>query len=78
MRNLHLTFDCMHCSQKLGEDFAKLCGLLRIYELYSKTIMIYRVSHLRNHARNHFNITPNDSLMTKKQLIIEAIKIRVM
>ena len=27
------TFDCMYCSQKLGEDFAKFCGLLRIYEL---------------------------------------------
>ena len=34
LQNLHLTFDCMYCSQKLGEDFAKFCGLLRIYELY--------------------------------------------
>ena len=34
LRNLHLTFDCMYSSQKQGEDFAKLCGLLRIYELY--------------------------------------------
>ena len=34
MQTLHLTFDCMYCSQKLGEDFAKFCGLLRIYELY--------------------------------------------
>ena len=25
----------MYCSQKLGEDFAKFCGLLRIYELYN-------------------------------------------
>ena len=24
----------MYCSQKLGGDFAKICGLLRIYELY--------------------------------------------
>ena len=31
--NLHLTFDWMYCSQKLGEDFAKFCGLLRLYEL---------------------------------------------
>ena len=23
LRNLHLTFDCMYCSQKLGEDFVK-------------------------------------------------------
>ena len=34
MRNLPLTFDCMYCSQKKGEDFARFCGLLRIYELY--------------------------------------------
>ena len=26
----------MYCSQKQGEDFAKFCGLLRIYELYLK------------------------------------------
>ena len=24
---------CTYCSQKLGEYFAKFCGLLRIYEL---------------------------------------------
>ena len=24
----------MYCSQKLVEDFAKFCGLLRLYELY--------------------------------------------
>ena len=34
LRNLHLTFDCMYCSQKLGEDVAKFCCLLRMYELY--------------------------------------------
>ena len=34
MRNLHLTFDYSTYNQMLGEDFAKLCGLLRIYELY--------------------------------------------
>ena len=37
LRNLHLTFDCMYCNQKLGEDFANFCGLLRIYELYVST-----------------------------------------
>ena len=31
--NLLLTVDCMYCGQKKGEDFAKFCGLLRIYEL---------------------------------------------
>ena len=34
LRNLHLTFDWHYIGQKLGEDFAKFCGLLRIYELY--------------------------------------------
>ena len=33
LRNLHLTFDYSTYSQKLGEDFAKFCGLLMIYEL---------------------------------------------
>ena len=33
LRNLPLTFDYSIYSQKLGEDFTKLCGLLRIYEL---------------------------------------------
>ena len=33
-QNLPLTFDHSTYSQKLGEDFAKVCGLLRIYELY--------------------------------------------
>ena len=41
LQNLPLTFDCMYCMQKLGEDFAKFCGLLRIDELY-------RSSTLRN------------------------------
>ena len=26
----------MYCSQKLGEDFTKLCGLLRIYRVSHK------------------------------------------
>ena len=33
LRNLPLTFDYSTYGQKLGEDFAKFCGLLRIYEL---------------------------------------------
>ena len=33
LRNLPLTFDYSTYSQKLGEDFAKFCVLLRIYEL---------------------------------------------
>ena len=34
LQNLHLTFVICSASQKQGEDFAKFCGLLRIYELY--------------------------------------------
>ena len=34
LRNLSLTFDYSTYGQKLGEDFAKFSGLLRIYELY--------------------------------------------
>ena len=34
MRNLHPTFVLCSASQKKGEDFAKFCSLLRIYELY--------------------------------------------
>ena len=34
LRNFHLTFDFSTYSHKLGEEIAKFCGLLRIYELY--------------------------------------------
>ena len=33
LQNLPLTFDYSTYGQTLGEDFAKFCGLLRIYEL---------------------------------------------
>ena len=36
LRNLDLTFDGHYIGQKWGGDFAKFCGLLRIYELYRK------------------------------------------
>ena len=34
MRNLHQLFDWQYIGQITGWDFAKFCGLLRIYELY--------------------------------------------
>ena len=34
MRTLHHRFVLCTASQKQGGDFAKFCGLLRIYELY--------------------------------------------
>ena len=35
-RNLHLTFDWHYLGQMEGEEFAKFCGLLGIYELYEE------------------------------------------
>ena len=34
----------MYCSQKLGEDFAKSYGLLRIYELYHRKFCAFKTS----------------------------------
>ena len=34
LQNLHQLFDWQHIGQLIGGDFAKFCGLLRIYELY--------------------------------------------
>ena len=34
MQNLHQLFDWQYIGQITGGDFAKFCGLLRIYELY--------------------------------------------
>ena len=46
LRNLPLTFDHSTYSQKLVEDFAKFCGLLRIYELYLKACLTYQFSDI--------------------------------
>ena len=37
LRHLHFNFVLCSASQKQGEDVAKFCGLLRIYELYQDT-----------------------------------------
>ena len=34
LRNRHQLFDWQYIGQTIGGDFAKFCGLLRIYELY--------------------------------------------
>ena len=34
LQNLHCRFDCHYIGQIYDGDFAKICGLLRIYELY--------------------------------------------
>ena len=45
MRNLHHRFDRYYIGQIYGGDFAKMCGLLRIYELYD-TILLFLLSDL--------------------------------
>ena len=37
MQNLYQLFDWQYIGQIIGGDFAKFCGLLRVYELYSQT-----------------------------------------
>ena len=36
MKNLHQLFDWQYIGQIIGGDFAKCCGLLRIYKLYKE------------------------------------------
>ena len=42
MRNFHQLFDWQHIGQIIGGDFAKFCGLLRIYELYLDKYALFR------------------------------------
>jgi hypothetical protein len=49
LRNLHQLFDWQYIGQKIGGDFAKFCGLLRIYELY-KSLAVLFVKNLLMHA----------------------------
>ena len=42
LRNLHQLFVLCTASQIIGGDFAKICGLLRIYELYNGGLKLDR------------------------------------
>ena len=42
MQNLHRRFDWHYIGQIYGGDFAKFCGLLRIYELY-KDVQVFNI-----------------------------------
>ena len=50
MRNLHQLFVLCTASQIIGGDFAKFCGLLRIFELYKIGLIfqmkIFRLVHI--------------------------------
>ena len=52
----------MYCCQKLGEDFAKFCGLLRIDELYVEN----KTTHIHWHKLDACVKKPNyKTFMTK-------------
>mgnify|MGYP007048354000 CR=1 FL=1 len=52
LRNLHLTFDRHYIGQKKGEDFAKFCGLLRIWTLPWK---LNNIEIIRIYLQKYFN-----------------------
>ena len=70
MRNLHQLFVLyvlvLICtaSQIIGGDFAKFCGLLRIYELYKKS---YLVNVLVLTQRSFLNFITLNKLITEKE-----------
>ena len=51
LQNLRQLFDWQYIGQIIGGDFAKFCGLLRIYELYSCTVLIF-LTDLRRQNRS--------------------------
>ena len=54
MQNLHRRFDWHYIGEIYDGDFAKLCGLLRIYELY------YTIYYTDGHPdRAFFSKIPN-------------------
>ena len=40
LQNLHQLFDWQYIGQTIGGDFAKFCGLLRIYKLYLESCQV--------------------------------------
>ena len=56
MRNLHRRFVLCSNGQIYGGDFAKFCGLLRIYELYIKLIQGMIATYWVIVIRYHFRI----------------------
>ena len=50
MRNVHHRFDHYYIGQIYGGDFAKFCGLLRIYELYKERQYCEAISSGKGHC----------------------------
>ena len=55
MQNLQRRFNCYYIGQIYGGDFAKLCGLLRIYELYKSHICSTLFSRSHKFLAPHIN-----------------------
>ena len=64
MRNLHRRFDRYYIEQIYGGDLAKICGLLRIYDLYLNNIdkIMLRTNILRRPQQLDF-----DKMITEVQ-----------
>ena len=67
LQNLHQLFDWQYIEQIIGGDFAKFCGLLRIYELYKDQIFkIFFVYELPNLDCNKKSQSPPHSAARRK------------
>ena len=53
LRNLHQLFDWQYIWQIIGGDFAKFCGLLRIYELLQNVLKL-RYLYWPDRNQNHY------------------------
>ena len=75
LRNLHRRFDRYYIGQIYGVDFAKICGLLRIYELeqiFLRKIRIFGIqdwsSYLMNSSRKKVVLKSQNSLIAPSKL----------
>ena len=77
--NLHLTFDYSTYSQKLSEDFAKFCGLLRIYELYYVGEKMFRKKFFQipDDFWGHFRKKKFEEILECRRLLWIAPKVYV-
>ena len=56
----------------IGGDFIKFCGLLRIYELKQKALMIATKSRIQFLSQYAYKIAPGENIFVKFWLMILA------
>ena len=66
LRNLHRRFDLYYIVQIYVGDFAKFCGLLRIYELYLLSPTIGRLQNVLNVIKTNWMCSNNIASVQKK------------